>query len=239
MVRTAYSAVSAGVLVLVLAACGGTATPPDAGSATTTEQSSSDESSSEELETETFTEPETEDPNTTEDGGDAEEAGGEIELPGLPIGGFWNPDFDSRCVVVNWSGPPDVVPGEVILEVTSLTVSPVDLYTVHDGECQEFDLQPCLFNPGVLADNGQCEVLVRQTAASPDGTGTLSFDTGVLTCAAGAEAVCEQFVAAVAEGGDAEDITWDDAIRDGDWPTNGSSTDTTSSTGDDLSESTG
>jgi hypothetical protein len=249
MARAAYSALSWGLLTLLLVGCGGTVTPPGSSTAETSDETSSDQTTSDEVATETFTEAKSEDPDATEEGGGTEEAGGgQVELPGLPIGGFWDPDFDSRCVVVNWSGPPEELPGEVTLEVTSLAVTPTDTYTWVDGGCEDFDLEPCLLNAGVLADGGQCEVLVHQTKASPDGSGTLSFISGVVSCGPGAESACEQFATAVAEGGDAESITWDDAIREGDWPTTGSTetttdpttdTDPPTATGDDLSGSTG
>jgi len=217
-VRWLITCVLAGAL---LAGCGGapstTDTDDEPSVATqTTEATQTTDSETTEPVTETFTEPETEDVDETEDpvGGDDEEVA--VSLPGLPIGGFHQIDPEDprvRCVVVNWSGPPDLVPPEANLEITGISVEPADAYGWAADGCDGFG--PCLNAPGVLDAGGQCGVRVDQIAGVPDGRGVLSVTSGTLTCAPEATAVCEQFAAEV-EASPPDDIEWDDAVIDWD-----------------------
>lgn len=197
-------------LVLV-AGCGESEVTDPAGEPSPTVETST---SADEPATETFTSPPTEDDERTEDpdgGGDDEVA---VDLPGLPIGGFHEVDpVDPtvRCVVVNWSGPPDLVPPEANLEITGLAVEPAGAYGWAADGCNGFG--PCLDSPGVLDAGGQCGVRVDQVAAVPDGTGVLSVTSGSIDCAPEARAVCEQFAAEV-EAAQPDTIEWDDALTE-------------------------
>lgn len=133
-------------------------------------------------------------------------------MAGLPIGGFHEVDpVDPtvRCVVINWSGPPDLVPPEANLEITGLAVEPAGAYGWAADGCNGFG--PCLDSPGVLDAGGQCGVWVDQVAAVPDWTGVLSVTSGSIDCAPEARAVCEQFAAEV-EAAPPDNITWEDAL---------------------------
>lgn len=207
-----------GVCALLLAACAGTPTVTDGSSPgpPSTEPVTTSTESSEDPTTETFDNPETEDPDVTEDA-EAGNGGVNVELPGLPIGG--NAEVDPtdptwRCAVVNWTGSPEQPPAEVNVTLTALAVAPAGVYEIIDGGCS--DLGPCLDRPGVLT-GGQCAVAVRQVSASPGHQGELRVTTGTISCAAEAVALCEQFQVDLAENGATlPGVTWSDALTE--WP---------------------
>ncbi len=205
--------IACATVLVLLGGCGGASevTDPNGEPSPTVEPSTS----ADEPTTATFTTPQTEDPGRTEDpdggGGDDEVA---VDLPGLPIGGFHEVDpVDPtvRCVVVNFSGPPDLVPPEANLEITGLAVEPAGAYGWAADGCNGFG--PCLDSPGVLDAGGQCGVRVDQVATVPDGTGALSVTSGSIDCATEARAVCEQFAAEV-EAAPPDTIEWDDALTE-------------------------
>ncbi|WP_202619250.1 hypothetical protein [Ornithinimicrobium cavernae] len=210
-------------VLLLLVGCGGTVTPEEPSPTSSESGTGADETGTSAPTTSTglpsteeFTTPATEDTSTTEEGASAPDDVA-LELAGLPIGGFTEvdpTDATLRCAVINWSGPPDL-PTDLTLEVTSLAVAPAGVYEWTDGGCSGAH-PPCLDTPDVLDDAGQCEVSIRQIAASPDGFGEIAFQTGRVTCAADAESVCSSFQA-VLTGADVDTVDWSDALTD--WPT--------------------
>lgn len=230
------------VALLLLGGCGGTPTAQDASTpiasrttiSTTGSQSPGEPSSPDGPTTETFEEPQTEDPDVTEEAGGDGGGGVQVDLPGLPIGGTALQDETDptwRCAEVNWTGSPEQPPVGVNLTITSLGVTPSDVYELTDGGCGAPG--PCLDQPGVLTGGGQCAVSVRQVAANPDASGELFVTGGNISCAPGDEALCEQFLTDLDQNPQLARIGWSDGLTE--WP---SGDETTSSDTDDGTETT-
>ena len=230
----------AAVLAILLCACGGTPTPTVEAPETTGASEQTDEPSTGPAEpsTETVEEPETEDPDATEDAQESNDGGVSVNLPGLPIGGDAEPadatDPTLRCAEVNWTGLPVEPPAEVNLTFTDLGTDPPGVYEIVDGGCGG-DLGPCLDRPGAVTGGNRCAVGIRQVAASPDGVGALFVKAGTISCAPGEESICEQFQIDLASNLELGRIQWFDALSQG--PTTedgtGDGTDGTDETDDD------
>lgn len=218
--------IAAAALAILLSACGGTPTVEDPGtvgtgtaSTGTSEQTDEPSTGATEPTTETFEEPETEDPDATEDADGGNGGGVSVDLPGLPIGGNAEPadasDPTRRCAEVNWTGLPADPPAEVNLTLTELGTYPPGVYEIVDGGCGG-DLGPCLDRPGAVTGGNRCAVGIRQVAASPDEVGALFVTSGTISCAPGEEAICDQFQTDLASNAELGRIEWFDALSE--WP---------------------
>lgn len=195
-------------LALVLTGCGSTDNADGDGGAAQEQGDGGDSNNGGE---EDYSEPEAEDEDAQEEGEAPGGGGVSIEVAGLPIGGDAEADPGDptvRCASVSWTGPPDL-PAEVVLELTGFGLDPLGTYEVGEDGCTGI-LPSCLSTPGALNAGGQCGVTVRQVAASPYGTGSLSLEQGIVACAD--EAVCEQFAADLSENTDPARIEWFDAL---------------------------
>ncbi|WP_326952527.1 hypothetical protein [Amycolatopsis sp. NBC_01286] len=122
----------------------------------------------------------------------ADDTGGAITIPQLPIGGVpENPGAEEQCVTASWLQP-DLLPDNGV-EVTGLQLEPPGAFRL-GGRCGE---SPACASFTFSAAAGTCSVAV--TARGTGGDATLTIK-GQVVCAAGKDASCRDLPTRVSPG---------------------------------------
>jgi hypothetical protein len=142
--------------------------------------------------------PEAEDPGAEEAPDSSGADAVAVDLPGLPIGGQFEPTSSTvQCVDVVWSGPPEVPDG---IGITITGVALPEGYAQSSESCPS-GTQSCLGGGFQLTNDGNCSVAVAFTGEPIGAEPSMSFSSGRINCPPNRVEQCQDFKAEVESSG--------------------------------------